>query len=194
MTQHEQQEHGAHAAPASRRIYNPLQKDYVTFVETSAETNGERTLLRIELAPGGGNKPHYHNVFTERFEVAEGELLVLRGTERHVLQPGQSLTAPANTLHCFGNPTAQPTCFFVELRPGHTGFERTLQIGYGLAADGKTTKHGMPTNIYHVAVLVALSDSITPGIVARLTPVFRFLATRARKKGIEQQLLQTYCS
>jgi len=43
-----------------RRYYHPGQKDYATFLETSKETGGERTLIEIELAPGGGNVPHYH--------------------------------------------------------------------------------------------------------------------------------------
>ena len=47
-----------------RRIYNPVQKDYATFLETSAETNGLRTLIEIELAPGGGNLVHYHKALS----------------------------------------------------------------------------------------------------------------------------------
>ena len=38
------------------RIYNPIQKDYVTFLETSDETGGEHTLIEIEVAPGGGRR------------------------------------------------------------------------------------------------------------------------------------------
>jgi hypothetical protein len=37
-----------------RRIYNPIQKDYLTFLKTSAETNGAFTLVEVELAPKGG--------------------------------------------------------------------------------------------------------------------------------------------
>lgn len=43
-----------------RRYYNPIQKDYATFLETSEETGGEFTLIEIEVAPGGGTPPHYH--------------------------------------------------------------------------------------------------------------------------------------
>ncbi len=31
---------------AGRRYYHPLQRDYATFLETSEETGGERTLMR----------------------------------------------------------------------------------------------------------------------------------------------------
>ena len=39
-----------------RRIYNPIQKDYATFLETSEESGGEHTLIEIEVAPGGGRR------------------------------------------------------------------------------------------------------------------------------------------
>jgi quercetin dioxygenase-like cupin family protein len=180
-------------AVAPRRIYNPVQEDYATFLQTSAQTNGERTLIEIELAPGGGNLPHYHRAFAESFEVLEGELQLQLGKQKHFLKPRESATAPAGTLHCFSNPTTQQTRLLVELRPGHAGLEQALQIGYGLAADGKTNQASLPTNLYHLAVLFALGESIVPGVFALLTPVFRFLAARARKQGIEQELISTYC-
>ncbi|MCU0493556.1 MAG: cupin domain-containing protein [Chloroflexaceae bacterium] len=185
------QGHTANSTP--RRIYNPVQKDYATFLETSAETNGQRTLIEIELAPGGGNRTHYHLSFAERFEVLEGELQVLLGKATQLLTPGQTATAPPNTLHCFSNPTNQTTRFLVELRPGHTGFEQALQIAYGLAADGKTNRESLPTNPYHMAILFTTSEGMVPGVFALLTPVFRFLAARARKLGIEQELIRKYC-
>jgi hypothetical protein len=98
-----------------------------------------------------------------------------------------------HTLHCFGGPAQQHTRFLVEQRPGHAGFERTLQILYGLARDGKTNAKGMPTNIYHIAVLFELGEVYVPGVLAQLMPFLRFLAARARKKGIEQELIRTYC-
>lgn len=109
------------------------------------------------------------------------------------MQPTQSATASAHTLHRFFNPTDQRTRFLVDIRPGNTGFEQALQIGYGLAADGKTNKQSLPTNLYHLAVIFMLSESMVPGVFALLTPVFRYLAARARRKGIEQALIRTYC-
>ena len=62
-----------------RRIYNPVQKDAATFLETSEETGGERTLIEIEAAPGGGTAPHYHKTYAEHFEVLRGVLEVRVG-------------------------------------------------------------------------------------------------------------------
>lgn len=178
---------------APRRIFHPTQKDYATFLETSASTNGKRTLIEIELAPGGGNPPHYHLAFDERFEVLEGELQVLVGTETYTLRRGETKTAPVNTLHCFKNATDKTTRFLVDIQPGSTGFEQALQIAYGLATDGKANKQGLPKNIYHLAVIFVLGEGRMPGAMSLLMPVFRILAAQARKKGIEQELIRAYC-
>ena len=78
---------------SQRRYYHPIQKDYATFLETSEETGGERTLIEVEVAPGGGNAPHYHKTYDEHFEVVEGALEVLVGKEARTLRPGQKAVA-----------------------------------------------------------------------------------------------------
>jgi quercetin dioxygenase-like cupin family protein len=64
-----------------RRYYNPVQKNYATFLETSEQT-------------GGGNGPHYHKTYDEHFEVIEGTLEVLLGKDTHTLHQGQKAVAP----------------------------------------------------------------------------------------------------
>ena len=51
----------------------PAQRDAATFLETSEETGGERTLAELEAAPGGKVTPHYHLTYSERFKVLEGD-------------------------------------------------------------------------------------------------------------------------
>jgi quercetin dioxygenase-like cupin family protein len=184
----------SHSTPALHRIYNPVQQDYATFLETSASTGGRHTLIEIEVVPGGGTVPHYHLAYSERFEVLEGELEVHVGGETHTLRPGDTKTAQINTLHNFKNPTGKPTRFLIELVPGSTGFEQSLQIVYGLAVDGKVNKQGLPTNIYHLALVFVMGEGRVPGVMSLVMPLFRFLAGRARKKGIEQELIEKYCA
>jgi quercetin dioxygenase-like cupin family protein len=75
---------------SGKRRYYPLgQKDYATFLQTSEETGGERTLIEIELSPGGGNQPHYHLTYDEHFEVPEGALEVQLGKASRTLRPGE---------------------------------------------------------------------------------------------------------
>lgn len=176
-----------------RTIHNPVIQDWLTFLETSGESGGHRSLLEIELAPGGGNGLHIHRGFAERFEVLEGELGVQLGRGRHRLHPGQSLLAPAGVPHRFFNATAAPARFRVELTPGHDGFEKALRIAYGLAADGLADARGMPRRLAHLALLVEMGDTAVAGPAALLMPLFRWVARRARARGVEAELLRRYC-
>ncbi|MGH3147548.1 MAG: cupin domain-containing protein [Rubrobacter sp.] len=176
-----------------RRIYNPIQKDYATFLETSEETGGERTLIEIEVAPGGGTTPHYHLTYAEHFEVISGALEMMVGGETRTLTAGEKSVAPKNTLHNFHNATDKPTTFLVEFRPGHGGFEKALRVAYGLASDGLSNSKGLPKNLYHTALLFEWGEGRMPGLFGVLEPVFRLLAKRARRKGIDRELEAKYC-
>ena len=44
---------------------NPHQGDIATFLQTSQESGGKRTLLELEIAPGGRVTPHYHLSYAE---------------------------------------------------------------------------------------------------------------------------------
>ena len=71
-----------------RKIYNPIQKDQVTFLKTSADTNGECTIVEVELADGFGVGLHYHKTYSEKFDCLEEEVEVRLGKTIHKLQPG----------------------------------------------------------------------------------------------------------
>ncbi|HEX8103860.1 MAG TPA: cupin domain-containing protein [Solirubrobacteraceae bacterium] len=176
----------------ARTIYNPVQRDWATFIETSEESGGTRTLIEVEVAPGGGNEPHRHLTYAERFEVREGMLMVRVGDESHGLAPGESATAEAGVLHCFRNTTEAPVRFLVELRPGHRGFERALQAGYGLAEDGRVTAASIPRNPLHVAVLMEWSEMRVTGPIRLAVPLLKLLARVARGRGIDRELEAKY--
>jgi mannose-6-phosphate isomerase-like protein (cupin superfamily) len=91
---------------AERRYYHPLQKDYATFLKTSEETGGEYTLIEVEVAPGGGNTPHYHKTYAEHFEVLEGVLEVTVGGETRALHPGEKAVAPRTRCTTSATPLA----------------------------------------------------------------------------------------
>jgi len=176
----------------AREIYNPVQRDRVTFLKTADETGGELTLLEMEVAPGGGNSLHIHTTYSERFAVIEGELGVQIGKQQHVLRPGETGIVPAGAVHRWYNPSTRPARIYVELRPGHAGFEQTLRIGYGLATDGHTNAAGIPKNLLHLAVLVQMSDIKLVGPIGVLTPLFGLLARIARRRGVEADLQARY--
>ncbi len=175
-----------------RRIYNPVQKDYVTFLKTSEETAGKQTLVEVELAPQGGVGLHYHKTYSEKFDCLDGELKVQAGKTVHSLLPGQTATADPLVNHRFFNTSNKVCKFRVELRPASRGFEQSLQIGYGLARDGETNSKGFPKNRLVLAWLFDISESNLPGWMSIFESILRRQAKKAVASGLDKDLLQKY--
>jgi quercetin dioxygenase-like cupin family protein len=175
-----------------RRIYNPIQKDQVIFLKTHADTNGECTQVEVELADGGGVGLHYHKTYSEKFDCLDGEVEVRLGKTVHSLKAGESATANPRVNHFFRNRSGKPCKFLVELRPASRGFEQSLQIGYGLANDGKTKANGFPKDKHALAWLFEISESNLPGWRSIFEFMLRNWSKKAKKKGIDKELINQY--
>jgi len=175
-----------------RRIYNPVQRDAVTFIETSEEAGGVRTLAELEVSPGGKVTPHYHLTYSERFTVLEGRLTVEIDGVRHELEAGDEAVAAARSLHAWSNPGEDRSVVQVELRPGSPGFENGLRIAYGLAADGLVLKNGVPRNPLQAALVLQMGEIRLRGGYAALERVLRLLALVARWRGVDRELERRY--
>ena len=185
------------AAPAPglpRRIVNPHQGDVATFLQTSMESGGERTLLELEIAPGGRVIPHYHLSYAEHFHGREGRITVRVGDKKRTLGPGEEAVAQPGQLHAWSNETAEPAVVRVELRPGHAGFEKSLRVGYGLAADGLVRANGMPRNMLHAALMLKRGAGRLPRAYRLLEPILGLMAVTARRRGIDRELERRYLS
>lgn len=68
----------------------------ITFVNSTPEFSEMIVTLN---ASGEGPPTHRHVLQTELFEAIDGRLGLDCGEEKIVLEPGQSFTVPANTLH-----------------------------------------------------------------------------------------------
>ncbi len=180
------------APPAPRRIWNPVQQDGAVFLELAEETGGARSLIEIDVAPGGGNMPHRHLTYAEHFEVLEGTLTVRVGRATHRLQAGDKATAAANVTHCFRNETDATVRFLVTLDPGHRGMEEALQVGYGLAADGLCRPDGTPKDLRVGGLLAELADIRLDGPKRVLNPLVGSLARAARRRGLDRELRERY--
>ena len=180
------------ASKRHRRIYNPVQRDAATFLETSEETGGERTLAELEVAAGGKVTPHYHLAYSERFTVLEGRLIVEIDGVRHELGVGDQAVAAPGSLHAWSNPGQERSVAHVELRPGSPGFENGLRVAYGLAADGLVLKNGVPRNPLHTALILEMGEVRLPGAYAALGRILGLLAHLARWRGIDRELERRY--
>ena len=182
------------SAAAPRRIVNPVIRDTVTFLDLASETGGRSSLVQIELAAGGQNEAHYHRSYDETFTCVDGTLGVERDGRRLTLAPGETATVKAGEVHRFYNPSPdRPVTFQVLITPGAPGFERMLQVAYGLAADGLTNAKGVPKDPSHTALIIRWGDTNMPGLLSLLEPLFRWLARRAEANGTAQALVNRYC-
>ena len=184
--------HASGGAQRPRRIVNPVQRDAATFLETSEESGGARTLVELEVAPGGKVTPHYHLGYSERFNVLEGRLSVEIDGVRRELEAGGEAVAEPRSVHSWSNPGADRSVVQIELRPGSPGFERGLRVVYGLAADGLVRKDGVPRNPLHAALVLRMGEVRLPGGFAALEPILGVLARIARRRGVDRELERRY--
>jgi mannose-6-phosphate isomerase-like protein (cupin superfamily) len=176
-----------------RTIVNPIIRDIATFVQTAKESGSKVSEIEIVLMPGGGNTLHYHKTYSETFIADDGDLGLKLKDEEKVLKPGESYTVKPMELHAFFNPTDRRIKFKIKIEPGHEGFENSLRILYGLAADGLTNSKSIPKNLTHTALLINMSDMNAPGFLTWIFPLLRWIAKGAKARREEQRLIRQYC-
>jgi quercetin dioxygenase-like cupin family protein len=129
---------------AGDSIVNPVTGERLVFELTSQDTNGEYTLFDTFVEPGGAvAAAHVHPYQTEIFTVIDGRLGVKRGRETVELGAGEVALIDPGTPHKFWNAGDETLRFRAEVRPA-LQFESLIETMFGLAADGKTNKKGMP--------------------------------------------------
>ena len=145
---------------AGETIHNPVTGETVTFLRTAAETGGELVEIEVTLQPEGTvAAAHVHPYQSERFEVLEGTMEFRRGRERVTAGAGEVVEVPAGAAHSFRNAGESVARFRCEVRPA-LQFERFLETMFGLAADGKTNKKGMPNPLRLAVIANAHFDDV----------------------------------
>jgi mannose-6-phosphate isomerase-like protein (cupin superfamily) len=133
-------------------VENPVTGERLTFLETACETGGEYVRFEAEIAPGGTlASAHLHPRQSERFEIVSGTLTMKVGHRKFEARRGDVIVVDPGTAHDFWNRTQEPVRMLVELRPA-LAIEELLETMYGLAADGRTNRFGMP-NLFRLAVI-----------------------------------------
>jgi mannose-6-phosphate isomerase-like protein (cupin superfamily) len=133
-------------------LTNPVTKERMTFLKTSAETNGEYVLIELSAAPGAVvAAAHVHPSQTETFEVVSGTLGAKIGRKRVEARAGDVVVVQPRVAHKWWNAGEDTLVFRAEVRPA-LGFEQLIETMFGLAADGQTNRKGMP-NPLRLAVI-----------------------------------------
>jgi quercetin dioxygenase-like cupin family protein len=141
-------------------IENPVTGERVTFLRTSAQTGGEYVLIDVEVEPDGFvAAAHVHPFQTERFEIIEGTVGFKAGGQTIIAGPGEVVTVEPGTKHRFWNAGDSTARFRCEVRPA-LQFETFLETIYALAADGKTSKKGLPNPLRLAVIANAHFDDV----------------------------------
>ena len=133
-------------------IENPVTGEVLIFRKTSRDTGGELVLVETILRPGATvAAAHSHPYQSESFQVLEGSVGFKVGRDKVELGSGEGVTVLPRTAHKFWNAGDGPARFTCEIRPAGA-FEQLIETMFGLAADGKTSRKGMP-NPLRLAVI-----------------------------------------
>lgn len=177
-----------------RAIHNPVTGERMTYVETSRDSRGARTVGEVAITPGGGVFLHRHADHDERIEVLDGDVEVTLARVRRRLHAGEQILIPRGTVHAWRNPSPdRPATFRGTMTPGHPGFETALRIAFGLGRDGGLRSTGVPRRFTDLA-LIAMWDPSLLDVGPRrwLAPLMRWAASRPAARARAAELLRRY--
>ena len=141
-------------------IHNKVTGETITFLATSADTDGEAVVIETVVQPDGFvAAAHVHPSQTERFAVAEGSLGLKVDGKEMTLGPGDVAIVEPGQAHKFWNAGDEPVRFVCEVRPA-LQFESLLETMFDLAADGKTNRKGMPNPLRLAVIAKAHFDTV----------------------------------
>jgi len=141
-------------------IHNQVTGETITFLATSADTDGEAVVIETVVQPDGFvAAAHVHPSQSERFAVAEGTLALKVDGKEMTLEAGDVAIVEPGQAHKFWNAGDEPVRFVCEVRPA-LQFESLLETMFELAADGKTNKKGMPNPLRLAVIAKAHFDTV----------------------------------
>ena len=133
-------------------LVNPVTGERMTFLRTSAETDGECVLIELHAEPQAFvTAAHVHPAQVETFEIVSGTLGAKVADRKIEAQAGDVLVVEPGQAHKWWNAGEGELVFRCELRPA-LGFESLIETMFALAAAGKTNKKGLP-NPLRLAVI-----------------------------------------
>jgi quercetin dioxygenase-like cupin family protein len=140
-------------AYTGQTISNPISGEQITFLQTAADTAGEKLEFELALSPDG-HVPgaHVHPEQEERFHVLEGTMKFRMGLRRIVAEAGDTVVVPAGRVHRFANGGDATARCRVEVVPA-LDMEQLLETTVELALEGNVTRKGMPKPL-HLALFV----------------------------------------
>src|SRR5579871_3700735 len=145
---------------AGQTVQNPVTGERLVFHETAEETAGEYVRFEAFITPGGSlPTAHVHPSQTETFEIVSGTLDMKLGSTWFEAMPGDTVVIDPGVNHNFRNNGTDVAHFNVEVRPA-IRIESLIETMYGLAADGKTNRWGIPNPLQLAVVAREHFDTV----------------------------------
>jgi quercetin dioxygenase-like cupin family protein len=140
-------------------IQNPVTGESLRFIETAAESGGERLRISIVVRPGGSPAvEHIHRAQGERFRVESGRIAFRLSGNEEIAEPGTEVSVPPGQRHFWWNAGDTDAEVNIELRPA-LRTEEFFDSFFRLARQGKTGKDGLAGFLQTMAMLRELGDS-----------------------------------
>lgn len=165
----------------------------VSFRMLQSAVTGGPTITECDLIPGAKTPWHYHTLFSEKFEVLEGQLEVGKNGTIHQLTRGDQITILPNESHLFKNRSGEKCKVRTTLAPGNIQFEQASLILLGLTKDGLTSASGIPKKLPDLALFLYLNNSKMRGLPGIFGPIFNLIAKSAINRGRLEMLTSKYC-
>jgi quercetin dioxygenase-like cupin family protein len=125
-------------------VQNPVTGETLVFHETASSTGGRLSRFEVIARPDAFvAAAHVHPYQTERFDVLAGTLGARIGRTTYELGAGEAIDIEPGTPHRWWNAGEDDLRFLCEISPA-LEFESLIETMFGLAADGRTNRKGMP--------------------------------------------------
>jgi quercetin dioxygenase-like cupin family protein len=154
-------------------LVNVITGERMTFLQTSAETDGEYVLIELRAEPEAFvAAAHVHPAQVETFEIVSGTLGARVAGKEITAHAGDVLVVEPGQAHKWWNAGEKELVFRCEVRPA-LRFESLIETMFALATAGKTNKKGMP-NPFRLAVIAqAHFDTVRlpfpPALIQRIS-------------------------
>ena len=121
----------------NKKIANPIVGQNIKFLQTAKDTQGKLLEMAATYRPYSKEPPpHYHPYQEEDFMIIKGQMTVRLEGKILLLNEGDTLHIPANTVHSMWNNSGKATVINWKIQPALTT-EYFLETATGLAADKK---------------------------------------------------------
>ncbi|GAB5553068.1 MAG: hypothetical protein Sapg2KO_26590 [Saprospiraceae bacterium] len=173
-----------------QKIVDKFSGDTIEFLETAADTNGERITIKWTLVSKGQTvDDHIHLLQNETFKVTAGRLTCIQNGEIVHVNAGEEIVLPKNTPHNHYNEDDQPAEYIQVIEPAYD-LDYFAENLFGMINDGIVKEGKMPffqamiTGQYldSKTFLAAIPLKLQQTLAAILGPILRVFGYRALYK------------